>query len=473
MLSLPLLEVMLNSNGDAYANGNNIAVNYLYTYQGESSGHPRNNTLLWKPPQYGNLKAAFDADPNHYGNAGFKEIARRGLLGDMNVVSNLYINSNNPGTPGNIQVKGNSHEQSPIVHRSSNYCVNSGYGCPAGVNVWRHYRQGSKHSTDQRFYDAINREGKHINIAIEKYKDGWAQTTSMRSGYLQTPEKDVGKAFDYLFGGFVAPENSGASNSNLVSRRSIVDLILEDHKRLQKKLGHQDRLIVDQHLASIRDLEKSIQALESEEKLVCEVPSRLSEINPINNRNYGGEKQRAILFNRIITLAMACGISRVGQYSILRHKAWVDPTDYVSGSWASKIEGNRKLNDLHEVGHNGTSDGLNLWREMCWWIGDVYGDLVQRFKDTRVGSGTLLDYSFVMMGMHQGIGLSLENSSRNHVHSYENMCYLQAGGKAFGARLGRHIDGQRRHPVAVANKAMELSGMNLTFGEIRDKVNIA
>ena len=32
MLSLPLLEVMLNSNGDAYANGNNIEVNYLYTY---------------------------------------------------------------------------------------------------------------------------------------------------------------------------------------------------------------------------------------------------------------------------------------------------------------------------------------------------------------------------------------------------------------------------------------------------------
>lgn len=473
MLSLPILECMLNNNGDAYAQGGAIPMNYLYTYQGESSGHPRNNTMLWQPPQYGSLRNAYNSNPNAYGNQGFKEIARRNLLDDINVISNLYIRSNEGGGAGNIEVKGNSHPQSPIIHRSATYVVNSGYSIPSEVNMWLHMRQGSKHSTDQRLYDAIGKEGKHINFAVEKYQDGWAQSTSMRSGYIQTPEKDVGKAFDYIFGGFTPPPGGGTVDEGIATRRSILNLVLEDHKRLQKRLGYNDRLIVDQHLTSIRDLEESIAKMETQEQLSCEIPNRLSENTPINSRNYGGEKERAILFNRIIALAFACGITRVGQYCILRHKAYVDPTDYISSSWASKIAGNRKLDDLHEVGHNGTQDGLDVWKEMCWWIGDIYGDLVQRFKNTQVGSGTLLDHSFVMMGMLQGIGRSLENSSTNHVHSYENMCYLQAGGKAFGAQTGRHINGNRKHPVAISNAAVEMGGVNITFGEIKDKVDIS
>lgn len=471
MLSLPILEFMLNENGNAYANGDLIAPNYLYTMQGESSGHPRNATVLFQPSQYGNLQSAFSNNPNSYGNAGLRTLDQMGLLADLNLISNLYINSNNPGSPGNIQVANNSHAQAPIVHRSSSLCVNSGFGCPAEVNVWTHYRKGTKHSTDQALYDAINKEGKHINFAVEKYTDNWPQTSSMRNGYFQTPEKDIGKAFDYLFGGFTPPEG-GTIDEKLASRRSILDLVLADHNRLKQKIGYNDRLIVEQHLSSIRDLEKSISEMAPEIKNTCEIPSRLSENTPINQRNYGGEKERALLFNQMITLAMSCGISRVGHYTILRHKAWVDPTDYVQSKFHSEIQGNEKLNDLHEIGHYGTQLSLDIWIDMLQWVTGVYGDLIQRFKNVPVGDGTLLDHSFVMLAMHQGIGQSLENSSKNHVHSYENMSYLQSGGKALGAVTGRHINGQRRHPVAIANKAVELMGLNLNFGEIKDKVNI-
>jgi hypothetical protein len=480
MLSLPILEIMLDGNGEAYAQGGAIEPFYLYTFQGESSGHPRrienHGVDLFTPPQYGNLQSAFNAAPNDWGNAGLRMLNQMGLLPEINCISNLYINSNNPGSPGNIQVANNPSEQSPIVHRSSSYCVNSGYGCPANVNMWRHYRQGNKHSTDQALYDALGRSGKHINFAIEKYFDGWAQSSSMRNGYIQTPEKDVGKAFDYLFGGFTGAGQTVnvEANQALASRRSILNLVLEDHKRLQKKLGYQDRLLVEQHLTTISELEKDIATQLTEEKeLACTIPNRLSENAPINNRNYGGEKERAILFNRMIALAISCGISRVGQYTILRHKAWVNPFDYITDNGLrNEINGNDKLQDLHEVGHYGTTTSLQVWAEMLEWVTGVYGDLIQRLSAVQVGSTKLIDHGFVMMGMHQGIGRSLENSSGNHVHSYENMSYLQAGGKALGARLGRHINGQRKHPVSVANKAVELMGSNITFGEIRDKTDI-
>ncbi len=476
MLSLPILEVMLNNNGDAYASGASLEGNYIYTFHGESSGHPRNATCLFKPPQYGNLQSVFNASATEYGSAGLKKLHQMGLLADINLISNLYINSNNPGSPGNIQVKDNSASAAPIMHRSSTLCVNSGHGCPKDVNTYAHYRTPKgKHSTDQHLYDAIGKAGKHINFAVEKYQDGWHQSSSMRDGYIQTPEKDIGKAFDYLFGGFVAPENGGATDAKTASRRSILNLVLEDHKRLQNKLGYADRIIVDQHLSSIRDLEKSIADMQAQDVAnACTVPGRLSENTPINSRNYGGEKERALLFNQMIALAVSCGITRVAQYCILRHKAYVNPYDYITNSTLrSKILNDTKLQDLHEIGHYGTLDSLNTWIEVLQWVTGIYGDLLQRLKSVPVGDGTLLDYSFLMMGMHQGIGLSLEGSSRNHVHSYENMSYLQAGGKAFGAVTGRHLNGNRKHPVAVGNKAAELMGVNITFGEIKDKVNIS
>lgn len=488
LLALPILEIMLNSNGDAYADGGELTPNYIYTTQGESSGHNKwngttrryDNVIFFQPPSHGNLKSIYSKSSSHTGFTGLHPLDTMGLWDDVNVISNLAINTNRKGTPGNVQVSGGSEMIS--IHNHSNYVISSGHGLDNRRKFWTSGEKKGKFSADQLINDAIG-GNKKVMIYSTDERDHWTHSTSFRDGSIIKAEKNIGRAFDLLFKGF-SPTSTGNSAANQLreSRRSILNLVLEDHKRLEKKLslGYKDRLQVDQHMQLISDLEKSIAKMENEVKLACQIPKRISENASIDTSfswPYGGLKERAVLLNQLITLACACGAANVANYAILRHKAEVPTSPFIpniSASEARRIDSDKNLNNFHGCGHHGTKEGSEVWAHGARWVTKTYGDLVQRFKDVPMGSGTMLDYSFIMLAMQQGRGRSMEGSEVSTSHSYENMCFLQAGGKALGAKTGRHIDGQKKHPVAISNKAAELMGLkNLQFGEIEDKVNIS
>ncbi len=77
-----------------------------------------------------------------------------------------------------------------------------------------------------------------------------------------TPENNPRLVFERLFGMGAHGERAQQVQSRLVARRSVLDFVMDDAKRMQGRLASSDREKLDQYLSGIRDVEGRIQRAE-------------------------------------------------------------------------------------------------------------------------------------------------------------------------------------------------------------------
>ena len=89
------------------------------------------------------------------------------------------------------------------------------------------------------------------------YNVSWKSATTP-----MTPESNPRLVFERLFGAGAHGERAANAQHRLMSRRSILDFVMDDAKRFQRQLVHQDREKLDQYLTGVRDVERRIQRAE-------------------------------------------------------------------------------------------------------------------------------------------------------------------------------------------------------------------
>ena len=77
-----------------------------------------------------------------------------------------------------------------------------------------------------------------------------------------TPESNPRKVFERLFGEGSHGQRADQANRRMMNRRSILDFVTSDAKRMQKSLDPRDREKLDQYLTGIREVETRIESLE-------------------------------------------------------------------------------------------------------------------------------------------------------------------------------------------------------------------
>jgi hypothetical protein len=77
-----------------------------------------------------------------------------------------------------------------------------------------------------------------------------------------TPESNPRKVFERLFGEGSHGERSANAQRRMMNRRSILDFVMSDAKRMEKSLDHRDREKLDQYLTGIREVETRIESME-------------------------------------------------------------------------------------------------------------------------------------------------------------------------------------------------------------------
>lgn len=240
---------------------------------------------------------------------------------------------------------------------------------------------------------------------------------------------DPVQAFDLLFTGFVVGDDPAAAAAAARQRElgnSVLDFVREDLNRLHGRVGPREQQKLDQHLTSLRELEKQFTV--PTVGAGCTVPMAPGAF-PKTRRYNGGEEYFVDITNALIDVmaqAMACDITRFG--TLFLNDVPYDgnpiglPAD-IHGSVAHTY-------DASPVGNNGRPGDGNpsTWVPLAQMNRFNYAQiarLMQKLDELGALDSTLI-YASSDMG----------NPS---LHSTRNVPTLLAGGACGKFRMGRRL----------------------------------
>jgi hypothetical protein len=90
-----------------------------------------------------------------------------------------------------------------------------------------------------------------------QYNISWQSPTTP-----MTPENNPRLVFERLFGPGAHGERAANAQSRLLARRSVLDFVSDDARRMNQRLGRSDREKLDQYLTGVREVEQRIQQAE-------------------------------------------------------------------------------------------------------------------------------------------------------------------------------------------------------------------
>jgi hypothetical protein len=339
-IGLPPLAAMLNSSGTAYAAPAGklaptpIETRFVLWFNG--NGIPER---YWIPEDTG---ADYALTPCLTPLAPFRK--------DVHIVSGL----DNPAA--RIPGPGNGH------HRSMSGLVSgtaySGRGC-AGPSI------------DQIIAGKIGGETRFRSLQIGVCEESHGESIHRNlswSGYDRPlpPEMLPHNLFERLF---------GAKEQGWLGReKSVLDAVQEDFKDLNASLGKQDQTRLEEHLESVRDMERSILSLPPDYKKVPE-PEAGGDV-----KDY---PRVAKLQSDLLVHALASGQTRVASYMLTKCQS------LVRLPWL----GYTTLRH-HDYTHTNadTPAQQRILRDICRWHVEEFAYLIGKLKSTPEGDGTLLDH---------------------------------------------------------------------------------
>jgi hypothetical protein len=161
-------------------------------------------------------------------------------------------------------------------------------------------------------------------------------------------------------------------------RQSILDFLGKDLTAFSTRLGTDDKLKIQAHLASIRDLEMQLQAAANTPTVVCTAPDK-----PPTGK-LDTPTQMKLMFD-LGALAIKCDMTRVMTYD-LYDDGGADGNNF---PWLGVSD------DYHKVAHLG-STGYEAKMKIDGWIFSQVANLLTQLDATMEGGKTALDNSVVM-----------------------------------------------------------------------------
>ncbi len=232
------------------------------------------------------------------------------------------------------------------------------------------------------------------------------------------PREDPADVFQALFG------EGGGSNTGEISqlhaqRRSVFDLTTREIARLQGRLGSEDRIKLQAHLQSIRDIEERLTTGNTppDGGSSCAPPSGDFSVDVLddNNLEITGKLQMDLA-----AAALACDQTRIITIQ------W----NYAESEHLFPFLGLSR--NHHAISHDwqGTQ-GFEEYGLIHTWYAEQLAYLLDKLSSYPEGDGTLLDNTMVFWGSE--IGESTQ-------HDLTRMPYMLAGGRNRGLGGGRVVD---------------------------------
>lgn len=220
--------------------------------------------------------------------------------------------------------------------------------------------------------------------------------------------------FERLFGDGTPREHDTNTIRREALKKSVLDFISEDARKLQSKLGTNDRQKLEEYLSGVREVERRIERTDDEPKISVDVDYPIPKGTP---DDYG---EHIRLMCDMMVLAFQTDRTRIATFML---------ADAGSNRSYRQINVSDGHHDLSH--HRGDAAKHAKIREINRFHVQQLSYLLQRLKDTPDGlEGNLLDHSMICYGS------AISDGDR---HNNENLPILLAGHGGGTIDAGRHV----------------------------------
>lgn len=424
-IGLPLLQAMLPGMKRAHAAGNTPKRLVFFVFEGGTSESPYPNRgrpgAFW--PQ--TLGTGFETTPI------LRPLIDAGLKNDILLVANLHNEIARQGTTP--EFRGLDHNRAPIALLTG---VNPSYAdgpvTTAGISV------------DQYAARSLNTPVPSLYLCNPFHSTYIRQQLSWSNPRTRVaPIVKPSLAFREVFGDRTA--DPVAARRNLAYSRSMLNAAKADIDRLNRKLGTEDKAVLDEYLTGISALERRLAATGS-----CSGgnPPRDPPVDRPNYYEYAIDlPAHNRLMSDIIANAFVCDTTRVAVMHLRTHR--LNPASIFGGNtttpysiWHNDIE------HAEEGGQFGADRGdpagiarrYDLYTAGCQAMIAQFAYLVRKLKDTpeRDGNGSILDNTILVCTSEISYGSG---------HSTTKLPVIIAGRGGGAVRPGRFVSVPRQ-PIA-------------------------
>ena len=405
-VGLPLLDIFLNDNGTAYADGTPIPMRF-----GTWSWGLGMSESIFVPKKTG---ANFDLP---------EEIAALAPIQDhINLYTNFHV----------------------FKDDAPNLCHHSG---------WVVLRSGIAPMTSQ------NKPGETIDVAVSRQIGNATRFRSLsatatgdnRNSFsyeggnsVNAPEWSPLRFYQRLFGEEFQNPNAETftPDPKVMVRKSALSAVQEDTKKLEQTLGANDRARLDQYFTGLRDLERrfDLQLTKPDPREACIVLEE-PEILPTGlDADLVAKRHR--MMTDLMLMAVACDQTRVfNMFYAHAFSSTIKPGYDKPHHTATHEEAVNA-----ELGYQPNVSWFTR-RAMDEWA--YYVDALANFKE---GDGSLLDNSFIYATTDQSFA---------KLHAIDGIPMFSAGTAGGRVKTGLHVDGGGSPGCRLGYTAQRLMGLDI------------
>src|SRR5512139_402483 len=251
------------------------------------------------------------------------------------------------------------------------------------------------------------------------YGCSYGKTISFRDPSTPLPmEHNPRKLFQQLFGqGDTAEERAALSQEN----KSLLDLVGNDANDLKRSLGARDRAMLEDYLATVREIERRVDQIAGRDLSKVSLPDAPSGIPSRFDEHI------RLMFD-MIALAFQANLTRVASF-MMAAEVSNQPYNFIGISDA-----------FHPLSHHANNPQKleRLARVQAWNTGE-FAKFVKKLQGLPDGEGSMLDHSLILFG---------SNMSDSNLHNHFPLPTAIVGGGCGRLKGNRHLRYPDRTPIA-------------------------
>lgn len=311
----------------------------------------------------------------------------------------------------------------------------------------KYYQVGTTRDTIVSSFDGPSID----QIVAEKWK-GQAPYRSLEIGVCRFRGTDEGTTFQHLSHNGpnnvnpaeYAPANlfkrlfgAGPTTPQIAeARKSVLDVVLEDAKALQARVGATDRARLEQHLESIRTIELRLATTPA----LCTTPASPGDFPDVGGKEPIAEINQAQ--SQLLAMALACDLTRV--FSVLFSTCGAGTVFWQAGA----------TNGMHQTCHDEPNPQPIVHQATVFTMQQLAACL-ETLKGVKEGAGNLLDSCAI---------LCTSELSEGNVHSNDEFPILLVGKAGGRLRAGHHYRSTSKENASKALLTL-LQAVDLPFTE--------